>query len=109
MPMVVEPGAPVGWSAGYVIARIVTILFGILQLFLILRIVLLILGADQANTIVADVMSWTNPFITPFSGIFNLSKITLGANSVLDIPAVVALIAWTIIESIIVAVLRLVP
>ncbi len=110
MPTVVEdPGAPVGWSVGFLIARIVTILFGILQLFLILRILLLVLGADQANTLVADVISWTNPFVTPFSGIFNTTKITLSGSSVLDVAALIALIAWTIVESIIVAVLRLIP
>jgi len=88
-------------------SRIIALLFGILQALLIVRIVLLLLIANQDNEIVAWVMSITDPFIEPFRGMFSLDSVTGQRGSVLDIAAIVALVAWTLIETLILAVLRL--
>ncbi len=89
------------------VRRVIAFLFGILQALLILRIVLLLLNADPDNDIVSAILSITQPFVDPFMGIFQLDSVTGGNGSVLDIAAIVALIAWTLIETLIVSLLRL--
>jgi uncharacterized protein YggT (Ycf19 family) len=94
--------------AGWVIAvRIVSLVFGILQALLALRIVLLVLGADRANSIVAAIINLTNPFVEPFRGMFRLDHIAAGSASVVDIAAIVALVGWTLVELLILAIIRL--
>jgi len=99
--------APRGRGLAGTLARIVTFLFGILQALLILRIVLLLLNANQDNEIVAAVLTITDPFVEPFRGMFQLDEVTGAKGSILDIAAIVALIAWTLIETLIVSVLGL--
>jgi len=89
------------------VRRVIAFLFGILQALLILRIVLLLLNADPDNDIVSAILSITQPFVDPFMGIFQLDSVTGGNGSVLDIAAIVALVAWTLIETLIVSLLRL--
>ena len=89
------------------LARIVTFLFGILQALLILRILLLLLNANTDNEIVTAILNVTEPFVAPFRGIFQLDEVTGQQGSVLDIAAIVALVGWTLIETLIVSVLRL--
>lgn len=87
-------------------ARIVTFLFGILQALLILRIILLLLVANPGNDIVQFIFDITQPFVEPFRGMFSLNKVTVG-QSVFDVAALVALIAWTLIEALILAGIRI--
>ncbi|MCJ7710402.1 MAG: YggT family protein, partial [Chloroflexi bacterium] len=89
------------------LARIVTFLFGILQALLIVRILLLLLNANADNEIVSVILNITEPFVEPFRGMFQLDELTGEQGSVLDIAAIVALVAWTLIETLIVSVLRL--
>ena len=88
-------------------ARVVTFLFGILQVALILRIVLLLLVANRGNDIVQLVMNITQPFVDPFIGMFSLNKVTADQGSVLDVAAIVALIGWTLVEALILAAIRI--
>jgi len=87
-------------------ARIVTFLFGILQVLLILRIILLMLVANPGNDIVQFIFDITQPFVEPFRGMFSLNKVTVG-QSVFDVAALVALIGWTLIEALILAGIRI--
>ena len=95
-----------GPSGATTAARIVTFAFGILQVLLILRIVLLLLVANPGNGLVDAIFAITQPFVEPFIGMFSLDKVTSG-QSVLDVAAIVALIAWTLIEALILAGLRI--
>ncbi len=88
------------------VARIVKLLFGILQVLLILRIVFLLLIANRDNTIVQSILNITEPFVQPFVGMFRFDDVRSGTGSVLDIAAIVALIAWTIVEWLILAILN---
>jgi hypothetical protein len=90
-----------------VLQRIVALLFGILQVLLILRILLLLLGANHANAIVDAIIQVTNPFVEPFRGMFRFDTIDTARGSVFDMAALVALVGWSLIESLIIAVLRL--
>lgn len=88
-------------------ARVVTFAFGILQALLILRIVLLLLVANPGNDVVALILNVTDPFVEPFRGMFALDRVGDSEGSVFDLAALVALIAWTLIEALILAAMRI--
>ncbi len=92
-------------SAGDVVRRVVAIAFGILQALLILRIILLLLVANRDNDIVQAILSATDPFVEPFRGMFSLDRVSAQNGSVLDVAAVVALVGWTLIEALLLAIL----
>ena len=99
--------APAGPGGATLAARIVTFAFGILQVLLILRIVLLLLVANPGNDVVQLIFNETQPFVEPFLGMFSLNRVTADQGSVFDIAALVALIAWTLVEAIILAGIRI--
>ena len=84
-----------------------SLLFGILAVLLGLRILLLLLVANQPNAIVDFVYNVTEPFVAPFRGIFAMDVVTPGGGSVFDIAALVALVGWLLIYLLIMAILRL--
>ena len=96
-----------GPSASTTLRRVVTLLFGILQALIVLRVVLLLLAANQDNSIVSGILGVTDPFIEPFRGIFRLDEVTGRSGSLLDVGAIVALVGWTIIEALVLAVVGL--
>jgi uncharacterized protein YggT (Ycf19 family) len=98
---------PAGPSGASVAARIVTFAFGILQVALILRIILLLLVANPGNDVVALILNITDPFVEPFRGMFSLDRVTADQGSVLDVAAIVALIGWTLVEMLILAAIRI--
>ena len=91
----------------YYARRIVSLLYGILATLLVIRIFLLLLVANQQNAIVDFVYSVTEPFVAPFRGMFALDAVSPGGASVFDVAALVALIAWTLIYALIMAILRI--
>jgi len=101
---VVEPAGP-GPLA--VVSRVVVFAFGVLQVLLVLRIILLLLVANPGNEVVSFVLGVTDPFVEPFIGMFQLDRVTGSEGSILDIAAIVALIAWTLVEALILAALRI--
>jgi uncharacterized protein YggT (Ycf19 family) len=99
----VEPYAP---GPLYYARRVLSLLFGILAVLLGLRILLLLLVANQTNAIVDFVFSITEPFVAPFRGIFALNEVSAG-DATLDIAALVALVGWLLIYLLLMAILRL--
>jgi hypothetical protein len=83
------------------VRRIVTLIFGIIQALIVLRIVLLLLNAREGNDIVQFILNASQPFVAPFIGIFGVDQLR-ASGSVLDIAAVAALVGWTILEAIII-------
>ncbi len=96
-----------GPTGGEVIRRFVMLLFGILQGLLIVRIILLLLIANRGNDIVALILGLTDPFVEPFRGMFALDRVTADSGAMLDVAAIVALIGWTLIEALVIALLSL--
>jgi uncharacterized protein YggT (Ycf19 family) len=94
---------PTGWATA---VRLVTLLFGILQGLLVLRLVLLLLAAQQDNAIVSAILASTEPFVGPFRGMFRIDEIS-SSGSILDVAAITALVGWTLVEALIIAILRL--
>ena len=103
-PAYVEPAGP---GPLYYARRIVSLLFGILAVLIGLRILLLLLVANETNAIVDFVYGVTEPFVAPFRGIFRIDQVTPGGGSVFDVAALVALVGWLLIYLLIMAVLRL--
>jgi uncharacterized protein YggT (Ycf19 family) len=89
------------------IRRLVWLVFGVLQALIVLRIVLLLLGANEANDLVSFIIGVTDPFVEPFRGMFNLDEVSGASGSVLDVAAIVALIAWTLVEALVLGVVGL--
>ena len=87
--------------------RVLSLLFGILAVLIGLRILLLLLVANQSNAIVDFVFNVTEPFVAPFRGIFSMDAVSPGGGSVFDIAAVVALVGWLLIYLLLMAILRL--
>jgi hypothetical protein len=84
-------------SGGELVRRIVVLLFGIIQILIGLRIVLLLLNAREGNDLVSFILNASQVFVAPFVGIFNLDALHAGG-SVLDIAAIAALVGWTVLE-----------
>ena len=98
---------PAGPGGATVASRVVTFAFGILQVLLILRIVLLLLVANPGNDLVQAIFNITQPFVEPFIGMFSLNRVEADQGSILDVAAIVALIGWTLVEALILAALRI--
>jgi uncharacterized protein YggT (Ycf19 family) len=97
---------PPGPGAAAVLSRFVKFLFGVLQVALILRVILLLLVANTGNDVVQLILNITDPFVEPFRGMFQIDRVTADQGSKLDVAAIVALIGWTLVELLILALLR---
>ena len=87
-------------SGGEMIRRLVVLVFGIIQVFIVLRIVLLLLDAREGNGLVSFILDVSQLFVAPFIGIFNTDALR-ASGSILDIAAIAALVGWTILEVIV--------
>lgn len=97
---VVDQTTVVRPSGGLLIRRLVTLIFGIIQALIVLRIVLLLLNAREGNDIVSFILNASQVFVAPFVGIFNVDALHAGG-SILDVAAIAALVGWTVLEWII--------
>ena len=102
---VVRDAVVIGPSPVDTIRRIVWLAFAVLQVAIVLRIVLLLLGANEGNDLVAAIVGITDPFVDPFRGMFNIDEVNAAGGSVFDVAAVVALIGWTLIEALVLGII----
>jgi hypothetical protein len=77
--------------------RIVVLLFGLVQIVIGARIVLLLLDAREANGLVSGILNVSQLFVAPFEGILRTDSLH-AAGSILDLTAIVALVGWTVVE-----------
>lgn len=80
--------------------RIIVLIFGLIQLVIGLRIVLLVIDARTGNDIVAAILNISQVFVAPFEGILKSDALHAGGSQ-LDLAALVALVGWTVLEAII--------
>jgi YGGT family len=80
--------------------RIIVLVFGLIQIVIGARIVLLLLDAREANGLVTGILNVSQLFVAPFDGILRTDSLR-AAGSVLDITAIVAFVGITIIELIV--------
>jgi len=81
--------------------RIVVLVFGLIQIVIGARFVLLILDAREANGLVSGILNLSQLFVAPFEGILRTDALH-AAGSTLDITAVVAFVGWTVLELIVI-------
>lgn len=87
-------------SGAEFVRRIVVLVFGIVQVLIGLRILLLLIDARHDNTIVRGILDLSQVFVSPFEGILHTNALQAGT-SVLDLAAVTALVGWTVLELIV--------
>jgi hypothetical protein len=90
-----------GPGASEMTRRIVVLVFGLIQIVIGLRFVLLLLDAREANGLVSGILNLSQVFVGPFEGILRTNSLH-SAGSVFDITALVALVGWTILELIVI-------
>lgn len=88
------------------IAAIVYILGGILELLLGLRFLFRLFGANPDNSIVNFIYEWSTPIVAPFSGIFGqdatvVNGVGTATTSVFDWTALIALIVIGVVVALI--------
>jgi len=81
--------------------RITVLVFGLIQLLIGVRIVLLILDAREGNALVSGILNLSQLFVAPFEGILRSDALHSGG-STLDIAAVVAIVGWTVLEFVVI-------
>jgi hypothetical protein len=77
--------------------RIIILVFGLIQVVIAARFVLLLLDAREANGLVSAILNISELFVAPFAGILRTDSLH-AAGSVLDITAIVAFVGWTVVE-----------
>lgn len=80
--------------------RVIVLVFGLVQVLIGLRFVLLLLDAREANGLVSGILNFSQLFVAPFEGILRTDALR-SAGSIFDVTAIVALVGWTILEMII--------
>ena len=81
--------------------RIIILVFGLIQIVIGARIVLLLLDAREANGLVSGILDISQLFVAPFEGILRTDALR-AAGSVLDVTAIVAFVGWTLLELIVI-------
>lgn len=80
------------------VARLVSIVyfvFGILEVLLVLRLILRLVGANQDNAFVNFIYGLSYPFVALFANL--VQNPTLSTSSVLEITTIIAIIVYSII------------
>ena len=80
--------------------RVISLVFGLIQILIGARIVLLLLDARTANGLVSGILNVSQVFVAPFEGILRTDALH-SAGTVLDVAAVVAFVGWTVLELIV--------
>jgi hypothetical protein len=90
-----------GPGASETIRRIVVLLFGLIQIVIGARFVLLLLNAREANGLVSGILNISQVFVAPFEGVLQTHALNSKVSE-LDITAVVAFVGWTVLELIVI-------
>ena len=92
-----KPGIAVA-NQNSAVARIVNIvyyLFGILELLLVVRVILHLVGANAGNGFANFIDVLSAPFVALFASL--LQNPTLGGTAVLEITTIIAMLVWAIV------------
>jgi uncharacterized protein YggT (Ycf19 family) len=92
-----DPYAPV-WT----VTRVITLLFTVLEVLLLIRFALKLLGANAGQPLVAALYAITEPLVRPFQGIWPQANTPV----VFDLPALLAIVFLFLIAALVVALVR---
>ena len=93
-------------SATGMLERLIVWIFGLVQLLIVLRVVLLLFAAREGNPIVSFVYDVSDLLVAPFRGILGINQIAAGQTA-LDVAAIVAIVGWTVLELVILGLIRI--
>lgn len=88
-------------SGGETFRRVVILIFGIIQILIGLRFVLLLIDADEANALVGAILNFSQLFVAPFEGVLRTDGLA-AQGSYLDIAAIVAFVGWSLLEAVLI-------
>lgn len=77
-------------------ARVVHFIFGVIIAFIVLRFILLLLGANTGNLFVDLVYGVSGVFVAPFYGVFNNTPVF--GQSIIDVSSIVAIVVYALIS-----------
>ncbi len=80
--------------------RIAVLVFGLIQIVIGARVVLLLLDAREANGLVSAILNISQVLVAPFDGMLRTDALH-SAGSTLDVTGIVAFVGWTILELIV--------
>jgi hypothetical protein len=93
-------------TAATVASRVVVALFAVIQIAISLRIVLLAIGAQESDELVQAVLMFSQLFVAPFEGVLRTDSLE-SRGAVIDVAAIAALVGWTLLEVVLLALLRI--
>ncbi len=82
-------------SATARIVNIVYFLFGILELLLLVRVILHLVGANASNSFANLIDGLSSPFVVLFASL--VQNPTLGGTAVLEVTTMIAMLVWAIV------------
>lgn len=87
------------------VAALIYVIFGFIEILLALRFVLLLVGANAGSDFVSWVYTWSQPFVAPFATIFGQHVAITGpgvvTTSIFDWTTLIALVAYAVIGGLI--------
>lgn len=86
------------WTA----TRVVTLLFTVLEVLLLVRFAMKLLGANATQPLVSALYGITEPLVRPFQGIFSQTNQPV----VFDLPALLAILFLFLVAALVVALVR---
>jgi hypothetical protein len=89
------------------VRRVVGLLFGVVVTLIAIRFILLMLGANSGNGLVDGIYNFTEIFVAPFRGVFSINQVSPIGTSVIDFAALVAIVGWSLIALLVIAILRI--
>ena len=92
----------VGTSPVWGIARVITLIFTVIEILLLLRFILRLAGANADQPLVSALYGVTEPLTRPFQGIFP----TPSGTPVFDVAALLAILFFFLLGAFIVALVR---
>jgi uncharacterized protein YggT (Ycf19 family) len=92
-----SPYAPV-WT----VTRVITLLFTVLEVLLLIRFAMKLLGANPQQALVAGLYALTEPLTRPFQGIWPQTNTPV----VFDLPALLAIVFLFLIAALVIALVR---
>jgi hypothetical protein len=84
-------------------AAIISVIFGLIEVFVGFRFVFLFLGANPATPFVAWIYSWSAPLVAPFAGILGqpiTTPVGTVVHSTFEPSSLIALIVYAVIGGI---------
>ena len=98
----VTVGPPAGEARVWTASRVITLVFTVVEVLLLIRFVLKLLGANADQALVSLIYGVTDPFIAPFRGIFAQPSGT----PVVEVATLLAIVFFVLLAALIVAVVR---